>query len=520
MAGGRKDVLDIREIIRLLRLGQGVREIARDLQVHRKTIRQYRRLAREQGWLQAAELPALGAIQSAVDAQLGEPRRGPESVLEPHRAQVLQLRAQGVEMMAILQILREHHGFAGSYSSLRRFLRRAAPPVPPAWVRIEVPPGEEAQVDFGYAGKIYDPLQRRERRAWVFVMVLSHSRHLYAELVWEQSVGVWIGCHVRAFEFFGGVPRKVVVDNLKAAITKACFHEPEVQRSYRELAEHYGFSIAPCRPRTPRHKGKVEKGGVHYVKRNALAGRTFRHLEEGNEHLLHWAIHVAGRRTHGTTQVRPLECFEQAERPALTALPPTRYEVVVYKQAKVHPDCHVVFGKAYYSAPHRLVGQELLLRATPTRLELYHQHERVASHPIAPRPGFRSTDPLHYPPEKLAGALSTPVRLREQAAELGESIHRLVQQMLEERPLDRLRGAQGVLNLARRYGAPRVEAACRRALAFEQASYRTVATILRNGLDRQPLPPEVAEAGPVPERAAFARPVHDIAAQLRRKRWS
>jgi hypothetical protein len=167
---------------------------------------------------------------------------------------------------------------------VKRFLRRQAPSAPRASIRVEVAPGEEAQVDFGYAGQFLDPELGRVRRAWVFVMVLSCSRHQYAELVFDQAVATWLRLHRAAFEFFGGIPRRVVLDNLRAAIVHAALHDPEVQRSYREFAEHYGFLIAPCRPRTPEHKGKVEQGGVHYVKRNALAGRTFRDLHDGNRH--------------------------------------------------------------------------------------------------------------------------------------------------------------------------------------------------------------------------------------------
>jgi transposase len=228
-----------------------------------------------------------------------------------------------VEGQAICPLLVEEHGFTGSYSSVKRFLRRIAPPSVRATLRLEVAPGEEAQVDFGFGGQFLDPESGRVRRAWVFVMTLSCSRHQYAELVFDQTVETWLRLHRAAFEFFGGVPRRVVLDNLRAAIVHASLYDLEVQRSYRECAEHYGFLIAPCRPRTPEHKGKVEQGGVHYVKRNALAGRTFRDLHDGNRHLLRWCVETAGRRVHGTTKRVPLEVFDQLERAALRPLPLT-----------------------------------------------------------------------------------------------------------------------------------------------------------------------------------------------------
>lgn len=183
------------------------------------------------------------------------------------------LRAQGVEMAAIWQRLKEQQ-YAGSYSAVRRFVRMLEPLTPDVAGRVETAPGEEAQVDFGYVGRLLDPLTGLLRRAWVFVMVLSWSRHQYVECVWDQTVATWVLLHRHAFAFFGGVPRRIVLDNLKAGMTRACWDDPQVQRAYRECAEHDGFLIAPCRPRTPEHKGKVEQGGVHYVKRNFFGGRT------------------------------------------------------------------------------------------------------------------------------------------------------------------------------------------------------------------------------------------------------
>jgi hypothetical protein len=184
-----------------------------------------------------------------------------------------------------------------------------------------------------------------------------------------------------------------------------------VQRSDREFAEHYGFLIAPCRPRTPEHKGKVEQGGVHYVKRNALAGRAFRDLHDGNRHLLRWCVETAGRRVHGTTKQIPLEIFDQVERAALHPLPLTPWELTEWKRAKLHPDCHVVFAGAYYSGPHRLIGERLWVRATDVKVELYQDYALVATHRRA-RPGQRRTLTAHLPPDKVHFLLQTPAWCR------------------------------------------------------------------------------------------------------------
>ena len=195
-------------------------------------------------------------------------------------------------------------------------------------------------------------------------------------------------------------------------------------------------------------------------------------------------------------------------------LPVTRYELAVWKIARLHPDCHISFEKSYYSAPHRLIGKKLLVRATRDRVEIYHEHERLATHARAQKPGTRVTNAVHYPPTLLAGFMVTPTRLHEHALEVGPSTHELIDTMLADKPVDRLRGAQGVMNFRKRYGPARLEAACRRALAFGDATYRTVASILRQGLETAPLPLEALTKGPVPKSAAFARSVHEIAQGL------
>lgn len=505
MAGGRKNVLDVREMVRRMQLQCGDRQIAREMKLSRNTVSKYRHWAGKQGFLESGGLPGPGVIEERMVSSWTPSVSGPVSIVESHRDFVLEKRKAGVEIKALWGLLRER-GFEGSYPAVRRFIRRLEPRTPPVFLRIETPPGEEAQVDFGYVGEFYDPVGKRQRKSWVFVMTLGFSRHQYVEIVFDQRVETWVALHVRAFESFGGVVKRVVIDNLKAGIVKAVVHDAEAQRSYRELAEAYGFLISPCRPRTPRHKGKVESG-VHYVKRNALAGRSFKDVNEANAHLEKWVKEVAGVRDHGTTHEMPLSRFE-AEKAALSPLPQGRYEVTVWKKAKLHPDCHVVFEYAYYSAPYRLVGEELWLRAAPGRLEIYHDHQRVATHPRAARRGAWATARDHLPPEKLAGLLPAPVELKVRAEKVGPATLELVERLLGERPLDRLRSAQGIVGLSRRFGDKRLEAACRRALAYDEVRYGTVKRILDNGLDAETM--AELPAGPLPRTSVFARSTAEL----------
>ena len=503
MAGRRSPVTDIREILRRLHLGEPDRRIARDLGISRNTVAHYRVWAARHGVLDGGALPDVATLAELLAPAPSERPAHEQSLVEPLRERVLALHERGVEGQAIWQLLVEEHGFTGSYSSVKRFLRRLAPSRSRATLRLEVGPGEEAQVDFGYAGQFLDPEHGRGRRAWVFVMTLSCSRHQYAELVFEQTIETWVRLHRAAFEYFGGVPRRVVLDNLRAAIVHAALYDPEVQRSYRECAEHYGFLIAPCRPRTPEHKGKVEQGGVHYVKRNALAGRAFRDVHDGNRHLLRWCLEVAGRRTHGTTKQIPLAVFDEIERAALRPLPVSPWELAEWKQAKLHSDCHIVFDGAYYLAPHRLLGERLWVRAAGSKIELFHEYALVATHRRG-RPGQRRTLVAHLPPEKVHFLLQTPAWCRARAAEIGPACALVIDALLGDRPLDRLRSAQGVLRFVDRYGAERVDAACARAHAVGEYRYHTIKAILVHALDRQPLP----GLTPVASNAAVSPPRH------------
>ena len=276
----------LQDLIHRLRAGDSERRIARELQLSRPTVHKYKEWAQAQGYLEADQpLPELASLQAAV----GPPPQPPQmtSSLAAYQAEVEQLLEQGVEMTAIWQRLRENQHYQGSYSAVRRFVKRLRPRQPEAIVRVQRAPGQELQVDFGSAGSLFDPVRGRQRTAYVFVATLSYSRHQYAELVFDQKVPTWLGLHQRALASFGGVPHRVVPDNLKAAVRQVLVYDPVLAEAYRRLALHYGFLISPTVPYTPEHKGKVESG-VHYVKRNFLAGQEFVDINVGNDRLKGW----------------------------------------------------------------------------------------------------------------------------------------------------------------------------------------------------------------------------------------
>jgi len=498
--------MDIQEIIRRLRAGQSDRAIHEDLGIHRRTVKRYRQWAEEHKLLEGEQLD-LETLQQVVETTLPQ-AQPPQNVsgVEPYRELVARLRHEGVEIKAIHQRLQER-GYEGHYQSVWRFVRRLEGAKTQATVRVERPPGDEAQVDFGYGGRMIDPVTGRLRRSWAFVMTLAYSRHQYVEFVFDQKVGTWLECHRHAFEFFGGVPHRVVIDNLKAAILRACWDDPQVQQSYRECAEHYGFLISPNRPHTPEHKGKVEQGGVHYVKRNFLGGREPTSLPQANRDVRRWCLTIAGERVHGTTKDQPLARFE-LEQGHLQPLPPSAYDMGEWKVLKLHRDCHVVFNGAYYSAPFTHIGQQLRVRGGNKQVRLYTQdYQLLATHERADQPGERRTHPRHLPPEKLPGWLLNRDACREEAATIGPATHQVVNTLLDDPVLDRLPTVGRLLRLRARFGDERLEAACHRALQFDDPAYQTVKRILVAGLDARGL----EEPVPPPSTAwTFVRGVADL----------
>jgi transposase len=504
----RLHVNHIRDIVYRLRQGESERQIALDLRVSRHTVAKYRELATAAGYLDLSlALPFDRELLALIGPAKTPPR--PESTVTPYREVVDSLLGDGVELAAILTRLREDHGYTGSYSSVRRFVSQIHPNKPEVFVRVQTAPGEEAQVDFSNVKPLYDPVRRIKRPAFLFVMTLSFSRHQYDELVFDQKIPTWIACHRHAFEWFGAVPKRVVLDNLKAAVLDASLDDPVLGEAYRRMAQHYGFLVSPNRPRTPEHKGKVESG-VHYTERNFLAGQGFPDIEVANQRLRVWVVEVAGTRRHGTTSRAPLALFNEREKAALLPLPPEPFSLVDIRQVKVHRDCHVTIDGSFYSVAYKHVGKDLQAHIGERTVELYEGVELVRTHLRAKEKGEWHTCLEDYPPEKAAYLERTPERCREIARGIGPETAGVVDSLLDERPLDQLRAVQRLLKLEEKVGSDRLEAACRRALHFGDARYRRVRDILNAGLDQEPILPEpmpFARSAPssVARQYAFAR---------------
>lgn len=480
----------LRDLIYRLRAGESERRIAEDLQVSRPTVHKYRLWAERQGYLKPEQpLPDLASLIAALGPVAAPPQM--VSTLAPHQAVIEQLLDQGVEITAIWQRLKQDYSYSGSYSAVRRLVGRLRPRQPEVIVRVQRAPGEEMQVDFGSVGPLFDPQHQRPRPAYVFVATLSYSRHQYAEIVFDQKTPTWLALHRRAFESFGGVPRRVVPDNLKAAVLKALVDDPVLGEGYRRLALHYGFLINPTRPGTPEHKGKVENG-IHYVQRNFMAGQQFVDSEAANARLQVWVRETAGARSHGTTRQAPLWLFQQYEQAALLPLPVTPFSLLEIKPVKVHPDCHVSLEGSYYSVPYRYIGQRLDAYLSEQLVELYQGVTLVASHVRCRAPGQWQTRLEDYPAAKVAYLMHTPQYCRQLADQIGPATLQVVETLLAEKPLERLRAVQHLLRLEQTVGRHRLEAACVRALHYGDIRFRRIQQILNAALDREPLPEDSA----------------------------
>lgn len=486
MANRRFEMYQYRQILVRMRMGESNRAIAQSGLMGRKKAQQLRETALQQGWLTPeSKLPENEELARVIHGSQQVTPAVKGSSVAPFADIVARWHEQGIQGTTIHQALVNKHGFTGSYWSVSRYLKALSKQSPQITTVMEFEPADAVQVDFGAGPQIVDTHTGELRKTWIFVMTLAWSRHMYAEIIWDQSAATWLACHRRAFEWFNGVPKRVIIDNPKCAITKACYHDPQVQRAYGECAEGYGFLIAPCPVRDPQKKGRVESN-VKYIKNAFVPLRDFRGLSDANTQLQDWLNSVAGNRNHGTTRCQPLQRFHDIEQSLLAPLPDVPPEQAVWAQVKVHGDCHVQFEHCRYSVPWTLAHKSLWLRAGETTIRIYQEHELKATHARLRHQGGRSTVPEHQPPAAQAYNMRDPQYCLTQAKDIGEYCHLFIQRLFASRVLDNLRAAQGVVGFAKRYGKTRLEAACQRALSFDNVRYSAIKQILEKGLDQQP----------------------------------
>ncbi|HEY2843619.1 MAG TPA: IS21 family transposase [Bryobacteraceae bacterium] len=405
--------------------------------------------------------------------------RGSASVAWPWREVIGQKLDAGLSAQRIYQDLIEPpHGYSGSYYSVRRLIQKLAATSPLPMRRMECEAGHEAQVDFGRGAPIALADGKR-RTTWVFRIVLSHSRKAYAEAVFRQTTDDFLRCLENAFAYFGGVPRTLVIDNLRAAVKQPDWFDPELCPKMRSFASHYGTAVLPTKSYTPRHKGKIESG-VKYVKGNALKGHTFNSLAEQNQHLLEWEGKVADLRIHGTTRQQVIRIFQEVEKPTLLPLPPSRFELFHEALRRVNRDGHVQVQEAYYSVPPEFLGQEIWARWDGRMVRLFDRKMKpIALHSEKP-PGKFSTLSIHLHPHKISGIEKGADYLLLQVDRIGPKARAWAQAMLQNRGIEGVRVLMGLIALGKQQPRQAVERACEVALGHGAYHLRSLRQLIKH----------------------------------------
>jgi transposase len=488
----RLSMRKIREVLRLrFEVGLSARQVAASVQIARSSVGEYERRLAAAGlsW----PLPE-GLSDTALERRLFPPPPPVPTDTRPIPNWAVlheELRRPGVTLMLLWEEYRTAHPQGFAYSWFCEHYRDWAGKLDLV-MRQTHRAGEKLFVDYaGQTVEIIDRATGEVRAAQIFVAVLGACSYTYAEATWTQTPPDWIGAHVRAFAFFGGVPELLVPDNLKSGVQRACRYEPDLNPTYAELAHHYGVAVLPARVRKPRDKAKAESG-VQLVERWILAAlrhRTFFSLAELNAaiaELLERLNDKPFKKLPGSRR----SAFAQIDQPALRPLPAAPYVYATWKKVRVHIDYHVELDGHYYSVPYALVKQPLDARLTQRTVELFHKGNRVASHVRSSAKGRHTTIPEHMPKAHREYAEWTPQRLVRWAEQTGPATAGVIGQILRTRahPQQGFRSCLGILRLAERYGNERLEAACRRALRLNACRYKSLASILERGLDRQPLP--------------------------------
>lgn len=495
-------MIDIIEIMVHWYAGRSRNELSVSLGVDRKTIRKYLAPAVAAGMVpggppvEEAEWRALvtGWFPGLADTRL---RQVTWPHIEAHRDYIAEQLKANVTMATIHQRLRDEHGLACSAPSLRRWVRAN---LPEELLRSRVtvlkdtpPPGQEAQIDYGKLGMWPDPATGRKRAVWAFVMVLPASRYMFVRPVLSMDQHAWTQCHVEAFAFFGGTPARLVPDNLKTGVERPDLYDPKINRSYAELAAHYGCLVDPARAGKPKDKPQVERP-MPYVRDSFWRGRQFTSLAQMQAEAVRWSAEVAGQRC-----CRPLEgaapavIFAAIEAERLQPLPMAPFVLATWSRGKVGPDIHVKVGQCLYSVPWKYIGKSVDARSTYSMVQFFLDGELIKTHVRKPR--GKQTDLADYPPEKVAFFQRTPSWCRKKAAEIGPACAQLVAELMVDNALYQLRSAQGVIGLADKHNTGRLEAACAKAIAVGDPSYRTVKGILAAGTEASPVARPAGDGG-------------------------
>jgi len=511
MARRRMTVEDDAEILVHWRAGRGIRQIARSLGRSRITVRDRIAEAIAAGF--GREGPAWSAAEWRAALAAARADRPPDVPGGGELAALRERIAQALLSSTAATVWQRLHDGGEVRCSLRTFQRyvrdqiRAADPARLTVLMPDPAFGEAMEIDYGRLGMWTDPLGGKRRTVWAFVATLRASGQHFVRPVLQMDRATWLSCHSEALAFFGGSPRFWICDNLKTGVLKADLYDPRLNRAYRELAEHHGAIVDPARALHPKDKPRVERA-VPYVRDSFWSGRSFTSFDEILREALVWSRDTAPRRRHRRFGISVRDVFDQHERPALLPLPAHPFALVEWKDARVHPDCHVAIERVLYSVPWQHVGKTLQAKVSASLIELFDGDVLVKTHVRDGR--RRITDEADLPPDKVAFLMRTPAWCRRRAAEVGPSTAALVDTLLVQGGLTRLREVQALLRLSDRYDEKRLEAACALALSAD-GRMKTVRNILLADLDRAQL-----ELAPATSAGAYLHGAEAIVGEVAR----
>ncbi len=465
----------IETIKELGRRGWGIRRIARELKIDRRTVRKY---------LDPDPKCTISTpgVDEDSDSKYTISTAGRKSLCEAHDEYIRKGLHCGLTAQRIFQDLQFDKAFEGSYESVKRYVRKLSECEELPFRRMEVLPGTECQVDYGTGAWIVGADGKR-RKTHLFRVVLSCSRKAYSEVSFTQETECFLRALENGFRHFGGVPETVVIDNLKAGVIKACVYDPELNPKLRDFAVHYGTCILPSRVRTPRHKGKVERQ-VGYAQDNALKGKRFKSLAEQNAHLRDWELNVADKRIHGTTRRQVQQMFIE-EKPHLSALPPDLFPSFQEGRRKVHHDGHVDVSRAYYSVPPEYTRRDVWVRYDGRLVEIFNDAmDRLCVH-TQKEPGQRSTIQQHIPLEKVSNPEYGNEWMLRKAWNIGDAAHAWSIAMLVERGVPGTRVLNGLLSLRKHNTSSAINTGCAKALDAQEFSLKGLRRHIANVTEQQ-----------------------------------
>jgi len=490
---GRRNIamIEISEVLYRWVKKMPKKRIARSLGMSINTVRKIIRNAESLGFTEDEnDLERMNEIGLIIQQSFfKDSNKTAQMAISEHHDRIATLQAEKHMTRTQIKRLLEEEGVNINYSSLSRYMSKHFPKSPKSTVVLHTEPGKEAQVDFCYAGLLYDPIKKRKRKAYAFVMTLSFSRYRYVRFVFHQDVKTWIDCHIRAFSFFGGVPKTIILDNLKSGVIKPDIYDPTINKNYAECERYYGFVADPAKVRTPKHKGKVERN-MPMVRQQILAGRSHSDIQSANRYAEYWCRHEISQRVTRTTGEKPFERFVEREKGTLLALPSKPYECPLWQTALVHKDHHVVFLGSFYSVPTAYIGKTVWLRAGRQDIQIFCDDRRIKIHAISNKKGAWITDMKDYPENARKFLEIDSEKSRLKAKSIGSDVERYIEPLLKPFSRQQQRKVLAIFNLSETYGEKRLNLACKRALSFGNNQVGCLKNILKKGLESSDIPEE------------------------------